>query len=116
MQAWTSCCGGRPTTCDPHARGPEALACEANVEEDRECGIAGTTWTTSEVFQAVFTEQGASASQVPAAKVVNAFPRFTGMAGEANDAVSSAHTHTHSQEGRAQAFLMTREGCVHKLA
>ena len=40
-------------------------------------------------FYAVFTEQGASASQMAAAKFLDAIARMPGMKGEASDAVSA---------------------------
>ena len=41
---------------------------------------------------AVFTEQGSSASQMTAAKVMDIISRLPGCAGQAADAVSAAYT------------------------
>ena len=57
-------------------------------------------------FQAVCTEQGASASQLTAAKVLDTVSRLRGMAGEAKDAVSLAHT---QNEGRSQTARASRD-------
>ena len=53
-------------------------------------------------FQTMFTEQGASASHVAAARSVDSFSRSAGMAREANDAVS-AHTHKFEQKTPADS-------------
>ena len=47
--------------------------------------------------KAVFTERGASASQVAAAAFLDTISTILGMAGEANDAVSAC-THVHLPE------------------
>ena len=49
-------------------------------------------------FHAVFTEQGASASQVAAAKFLDTIARMPGMGGQAADAVK-AYTQVPPQEG-----------------
>ena len=48
---------------------------------------------------AVFTEQGSSASQMTAAKVMEILSRLPGCAGQAADAVS-AHTHVKMEDGK----------------
>ena len=53
------------------------------------------------VYQFFCTEQGPSASQMAAARILDAISRLPGMAGEANDARSFS-LHTGADEGSSQ--------------
>ena len=63
----------------------ESCFLETNVKDDTGC-------------KAVFSEQGASASQVTAAQVSDTISRLSGLVGETNDAVSAC-----TQEKRKHA-------------
>ena len=62
-------------------------------------------------YNEVFTEQGASASQMAAAKCLRTISRNLGVTGEANDAVSTC-TQVHLSE--ASRLLRLRENEAHK--
>ena len=58
---------------------------------------------------AVFTEQGSSASQMPAAKVMDIISRLPGCAGQAADAVS-AYTQV-KMEDAPKLLKIPKSGC-----
>ena len=54
--------------------------------------LRGDNLKDEEGHRAAFTEQGASASQMAAAKFLDSISKLPGMAGETSDAIS-AYTH-----------------------
>ena len=61
-----------------------------------------------EGHRAVFTEQGASGSQMAAAKFMDTISKLPGMTGETSDAIS-AYTHVKVTEG---LLRLPNEGCL----
>ena len=68
--------------------------------------LRGDNIKNQEGWQAVFTEQGASASQMVGAKTLDAIARMPGMAGSAADAVSA---YTQVKMAWAQELLKLSE-------
>ena len=70
--------------------------------------LRGDNIKDKEGYQAVFTEQGASASQMVGAKTLDACARMPGMAGSAADAIS-AYTQVKTEWARDLLQLNEKE-------
>ena len=67
----------------------ECGICQESEKSRAESCSGGTTSRTKVVTKAVFTKQGASASQMAAARFLDTISRFPCMTGEASDAVTA---------------------------
>ena len=72
----------------------ECGICRESEKSRAESCSGGTTSRMKVVTKAVFTEQGASAAQMAAARFLDAISRFPCMTGEASDAVTAWRSQT----------------------
>ena len=103
---------GRKIGSFPIAHGLLPRSCETSPKKQRESrALRGDNVKDDGGYKAVFTEKGASASQVAAIRFLAIISKLPGMDEEANDAVS-AHTQVHLSD--APRLLRLPERNAHK--